>query len=187
MVAPTLADITSHRALCKERVEKDLVDLELLWEEIFDVFVQGITPVLDKGVQDALSTLKTEGERASLKWVKEMDGSRQMKRKVTGTAPTSSSGSLDPGSVSSQGYGENTPCHKRRRLLVSSSFDDRADSESELKVDDKEDTFLSMLQEMKSQIDSQAQNLKFLTEENSQVCFLGSRSLSAAYRLIFSA
>ena len=68
-VAPTLAGVIANRAKCKERVENDFIKLGYLWEDIFTVFVQGVIGAIDGGLQDALATLKKEGENAISKVV----------------------------------------------------------------------------------------------------------------------
>jgi hypothetical protein len=181
-VAPTLAGVIASRAKCKERVENNLKTLGYLWEDIFDVFVQGVVGTIDGRLQDALISLKREGDHAVSKVL--ASGSRSLKRK-TGVSDSLSPigrGRLGQSDTlikathtSSAGYDDSEEVddsqnHKRRRLASMSLEKD--EEEVMLKIEDVDASVLAMLEDMKMKMDRQAKTVETLTQENKKVCFL---------------
>jgi len=180
-VAPTLAGVIASRAKCKERVVNDLKTLGYLWEDIFDVFVQGVVGSIDSRLQDALISLKREGENAVSKVL--ASGS-PLKRKagVSDSLSPDGRGRLgqsdtlkEAAHTSSGGYDEgvgDSQSHKRRRLASISLESHQDEEEVMLKIEDVDASVLAMLEDMKMKMDRQAKTVETLTQENNKACFL---------------
>jgi hypothetical protein len=176
-VAPTLAGVIANRAKCKERVENDFITLGYLWEDIFDMFVEGVVGAIDGGLQDALMMLKKEGETAVDKIVASRAVS--LKRKVAISESLSSQGKGNRSSLkgttstSSRGFDDDrgdSQSRKRRRRIASSSIESHQGEEDVvLKIEDVDMSVMAMLQDMKVKMERQAQTLDMLTRENNQV------------------
>ena len=178
-VAPTLAGVIANRAKCKERVENDFITLGYLWEDIFDMFVEGVVGAIDGGLQDALMMLKKEGETAVDKIVASRAVS--LKRKVAISESLSSQGKGNRSflkgttSTSSRGFDDDrgdseSQSRKRRRRIASSSIEShQGEEEVVLKIEDVDMSVMAMLQDMKMKMERQAQTLDMLTRENNQV------------------
>jgi hypothetical protein len=177
-VAPTLAGVIANRAKCKERVENDIKMLVYLWEDIFDVFVQGVIGTIDGRLQGALASLKKEEENAVSKVM--ASGSRSLKRK-SGVSDSVSDGRVqgsdalkEAAPTSSQGYddeGGDSQSHKRRRLASRSLESQQDEEEVMLKIEDVDASVLAMLQDMKMKVDSQAKTVEMLIQENNKASF----------------
>lgn len=168
-VAPTLENIIGNRARCKERVDSDFQTLGYIWEDIFDVFIQGVVGAIDGRLKDALLTLKKEEEYAVRK-VANRSGSLKRKAAISGSLSSTerSSSAKEPASANSQGYDdqlEDSQNRKRRRMVSSSLEGQKNGMEADTSA-------MAMLQDMKMKIDFQAQTLERLTQENHQVCCL---------------
>jgi hypothetical protein len=181
-VAPTLAGVIASRAKCKERVENNLKTLGYLWEDIFDVFVQGVVGTIDSRLQDALISLKRERENAVSKVL--ASGSHSLKRKagVSDSLSPDGRGRLgqsdtlkEAAHTSSGGYDEgvgDSQSHKRRRLASISLESHQDEEEVMLKIEDVDASVLAMLEDMKMKMDRQAKTVETLTQENNKACFL---------------
>ncbi|KIM87051.1 hypothetical protein PILCRDRAFT_4280 [Piloderma croceum F 1598] len=183
-VAPTLAGVIASRAKCKERVDNGLKTLGYLWEDIFDVFVQSVVGTIDGRLQDALISLKREGENAVSKVL--ASGSRSLKRKVGVSDSLSPYGQGRRGQsdtlkeathTSSEDYDDSeevgdSKSHKRRRLASMSLVSHQDEEEVRLKIEDVDASVLAMLEDMKMKMDRQAKTVETLTQENNKACFL---------------
>jgi hypothetical protein len=172
-VAPTLADIMLKHEQCKHRVEENFKALGGVWEQVFDVFVTEITHVIDAGLQDAIATIKKEGEHAvkeivanaagSLKLSMNDDpfGSHDKKRSRTRGVAEKENEETRSGRAASRDRD-----HKRRRLASHSSSPDSRDRRRPQSGDSSIDDILTR---MKMKLDQQAQSLQMLSKENSEV------------------
>lgn len=174
-VAPTLANIIGNRAKCKERVDNDFKTLGYIWEDIFDVFIQGVVGVIDSQLQAALAMLKKEGEYAARKVASRSDS---LKRKAAASGSLPTTGRDDSvkkrASASShdRGYEDQDNQSRKRRRMMSSSFESHKDkNDTELRNGEADTDAMVMLQDMKMEMDFQAQKLERLTQENHHVCF----------------
>ena len=174
-VAPTLATVIANRARCKERVENDFTTLEYIWQDIFSVFVQGVVGAIDGGLQDALVTLKKEGENAVNQVI--ASGADSLKRKAAISGSVAFDGrekrasfSKKTHSASSGGFGgvgETSQSHKRRRLASTSLESSHEDED--IKIEDEDTSVINMVQEMKMNTDRQTQTVQTPIRENNEV------------------
>ncbi|KAJ6596870.1 hypothetical protein DFH09DRAFT_1132962 [Mycena vulgaris] len=171
-VAPTLADIMLKHEQCKHRAEESFRALGGVWEQVFDVFVTEVAQVIDARLQDAMTTLKAEGEYAAKEIIASAAGplkhsaasdsvvSHDRKRARTrGPAEKENEESR-----SGRGASRDRD-HKRRRFASrSSSPDDRRSGRHNV-----DSSIEDILTQMKHKIDQQARSLQMLTKENSDL------------------
>ncbi|KAJ7285856.1 hypothetical protein C8J57DRAFT_1286012 [Mycena rebaudengoi] len=154
-------------------VEENFKALGGVWEQVFDVFVTEITHVIDAGLQDAIATIKKEGEHAvkeivanaagSLKLSMNDDpfGSHDKKRSRTRGVAEKENEETRSGRAASRDRD-----HKRRRLASHSSSPDSRDRRRPQSGDSSIDDILTR---MKMKLDQQAQSLQMLSKENSEL------------------
>lgn len=157
-VASTLADVILRQAQSKQRVDDAFNALEGVWEQVFDIFVTEVASVIDRSLEDALVTLKSQGEDLARGLRGESIGA-QLKRRSTG----------DPLGSEEDGRAEtvkdrSSRDHKRRRLSEWSSPPSPQQKEPSNSARSLED----ILYDMRSTIDQQTHSLQFLTKENSE-------------------
>ena len=174
-VAPTLAGVIANRATYKERVDNDFKALGCLWENIFDVFAQSVAGAIDGGLQNALMTLKKEGDNVVDKVMASRSGSLKRKSGVSESLSSNEKGRggglfKEPASASSQSYDDEgqDPC-KRRRLASSPLENHQNEEDVVFKLEDVDTSVMTMLQEIKLKMDRQTQTVEMLTQENKQV------------------
>ncbi|KII88546.1 hypothetical protein PLICRDRAFT_41718 [Plicaturopsis crispa FD-325 SS-3] len=63
-VSASLTDIVARHAQCKEHVDRGFQSLEEVWQEVFGVFVKGVTQTIDTKMESALAAMKVECEAA---------------------------------------------------------------------------------------------------------------------------
>ncbi|KAJ7709928.1 hypothetical protein B0H17DRAFT_1029833 [Mycena rosella] len=175
-VAPTLADIMLKHEQCKHRAAESFKALGGVWEQVFDVFVSEVAHVIDARLQDAITTLKAEGEHAvkeiaggavgSLKQTTASDYVVSYDRKRARTRGPAEKENEE--SRSGRGPSRDRD-HKRRRFASRSSSPDSHDRRSSRHNVDS--SIEDILTQMKHKIDQQAHSLQQLTKENSEVSF----------------
>ncbi|KAJ7774804.1 hypothetical protein B0H16DRAFT_1508474 [Mycena metata] len=170
-VAPTLADIMLKHEQCKHRVEESYKALGGVWEQVFDVFVTEVVHSIDGGLQDAITTLRKEGEHA----VKEIaDSAAGAPRHSTTGEPYDRKRARIRGpaekeneeSRSGRGASRDRD-HKRRRFASRSPSPDSHDRRNARQSGDS--SIEDILTQMKMKIDQQAHSLQILSKENSDV------------------
>jgi hypothetical protein len=163
-VAPTLADVVNNHVLSQVQVEASLNALSELWDEIFDVFANEIAHVIDAKLEDALTKLNTDCERAAARLMH--SSSTGQKRKL-------------PNGVSL--FSVNDP--REGMADASSSLDTEDRERKRRRVSDVTGTELSLediLNTIKVKMDKQTRSLETLNRENMQARLgLGSVSLHA--------
>ncbi|KAJ6630780.1 hypothetical protein B0H10DRAFT_853349 [Mycena sp. CBHHK59/15] len=172
-VAPTLAEIMLKHEQCKHRVEENFRTLGGVWEQVFDVFVTEVVHVIDAGLQDAMITLKKEGEHVAKEIVANAAGS--LKPSIIGdsVAPHDRKRGRARGLAEKEneetrsGRGASRDReHKRRRFASHSSSPDSHDYR---RLQGADSSIEDILTQMKMKIDQQAQSLQLLTKENSEL------------------
>jgi hypothetical protein len=187
-VAPALAEITSNHFKAKERVERECMLLGHLWEDVFDIFVSGITSVVDSSLRDALDVLKRQGEETAQTLA--LTAVSASKRK-TSSSPgengepggTGVSASLEESQAARSSHRDGRSHDtKRRRLTGPTSGHLHAQEETGATVTSTtaDSNLQGILRELMLKMESQSQSLATLTEENAQV---GSPRNLLAYRL----
>lgn len=170
-VAPTLADIMLKHEQCKHRVEESYKALGGVWEQVFDVFVTEVVHSIDGGLQDAITTLRKEGEHA----VKEIADSAAgaPKHSTTGEPYDRKRARIrgpaekeNEESRSGRGASRDRD-HKRRRFASRSPSPDSHDRRNARQSGDS--SIEDILTQMKMKIDQQAHSLQILSKENSDV------------------
>ncbi|KAJ7449787.1 hypothetical protein FB451DRAFT_1286545 [Mycena latifolia] len=170
-VAPTLADIMLKHEQCKHRAEESFRTLGGVWEQVFDVFVTEVAHVIDAKLQDAMTTLKREGEHAVKEIVTSAAASRTAsdsvfpydRKRARTRGPTEKENEESrTGRPASQDRD-----HKRRRFASRSSSPDSHDRRSGRHNADS--SIEDILTQMKHKIDQQARSLQQLTKENSEL------------------
>ncbi|KAJ7172498.1 hypothetical protein C8R46DRAFT_1086170 [Mycena filopes] len=171
-VATTLADIMLKHEQCKHRVEESYKALGGVWEQVFDVFVTEVVQVIDAGLQDAMTTLRKEGEHA----VKEIadNAAAALRHGTTQGDPHDRKRARTRGpaekeneeSRSGRGASRDRD-HKRRRFASRSPSPDSHDRRNSRHGGDS--SIEDILTQMKMKIDQQAHSLQILTKENSDV------------------
>lgn len=144
-VAPALANIVQNRALYEAHVEEELNALSHIWEDVFQAFVRGVGNAMDVSLQEAISTLKKEGEKvcADVQQIKDRDRKKRREEDDDRTERD----------------------RKRRRIELEDGQvleKSRVSSRPDNRIGD-------MYVEMKLKLDRQAQKLDQLTKENSEV------------------
>ena len=143
-VAPALINAVRNHSLLKDKVDDDYQVLANLWEDLFDMFVKELWAVMDKAVQDGVTTLGRESDRLAGKLC-EMERETRKRR-------DEDIDSVDRG-------------HKRRRLDV----DDAALFEKDHTSLVQGGRDAATLGQLKSKLEEQAQRLEKLTRENTDV------------------
>ncbi|KAJ7155987.1 hypothetical protein C8R43DRAFT_1234838, partial [Mycena crocata] len=172
-VAPTLAEVMLKHEQSKVRVEDDFRALGSVWEQVFDVFVKEVVHVIDAGLQDAITTLKKEGEHAVKEIIANAAGSVKHSAAGDSAVPYDRKRARTRGpaekeneeSRSGRGASRDRD-HKRRRFASRSSSPDSHDRRSVRHGGG--DSIEDILQQMKMKIDQQAHSLQILTKENSE-------------------
>ncbi|KAJ7109354.1 hypothetical protein C8R44DRAFT_802299 [Mycena epipterygia] len=165
-VAPTLADIMLKHEQCKYRVEESFKALGGVWEQVFDVFVTEVVHVIDARLQDAMTTLKKEGEHAAKEIIANTAGSLKHsaasdsvvlydKKRARTRGPAEKE---NEETRSGRGASRDRD-HKRRRFASRSSSPDSQDWRTGRQNDP---SIEDILEKMKMKIDH-------LTKENSEL------------------
>ncbi|KAJ7046760.1 hypothetical protein C8F04DRAFT_208914 [Mycena alexandri] len=170
-VAPTLADIMLKHEQCKHRVEESYKALGGVWEQVFDVFVTEVVHAIDGGLQDAITTLRKEGEHA----VKEIadNAAGALRHSMTGEPYDRKRARIrgpaekeNEESRSGRGASRDRD-HKRRRFASRSPSPDSHDRRNARQGGDS--SIEDILTQMKMKIDQQAHSLQILSKENSDL------------------
>jgi len=142
--------------------------------------VEGVVGTIDSRLQDALVSLKREGENAVNKVL--ASRSRPLKRKAGVSDSLSPNGRLgqrnmlkEAAHTSSEGYNEDVEDSqsRKRRCLASLPLESHQDEEEVmLKIEDVDASVLAMLEDMKMKMDRQVKKVETLTQENKKACFL---------------
>lgn len=177
-VAPILEEITNNHFKAKERVEREFMLLGHLWEDVFDVFVSGITGVVDSSLRDALTVLRRQ-EEDTVKTVA-LTAVNATKRKST--SPLGKHGESDGSGVPAILEFESQPARssirdgrshdtKRRRLTgqASGSFHRLEETSVNVTGTTTDSNLQGILRELTLKMEAQTQSLATLTEENAQV------------------
>jgi len=143
-VAPALINAVRNHALLKDKVVDDHQVLANLWEDLFDLFVKELWAVMDKAVQDGVTTLGQESDRLAGQ-LREKERERRKRREEDADG-----GERD---------------HKRRRIDV----DDPALFGKDDTTLAQEDRDANPLEQLKSKLEEQAHRLEKLTRENTDV------------------
>jgi hypothetical protein len=149
-----------------------------LWEDVFDIFVSGITAVVDSSLQDALAVIKRQGEEtAQALAATAVCASKRKSASSLGEngepegsgVPTSLEESHMPRPSVCDGRSRDT---KRRRLTGPTSEHRHAPEETDVNLTDTtpDSNLQGILRELMLKMESQSQTLATLTEENTQVC-----------------
>ncbi|KAK7014881.1 C3H1-type domain-containing protein [Favolaschia claudopus] len=171
-VAPTLADIMLKHEQSKHRVEQSYKALGGVWEQVFDIFVKEIVQVIDCGLQNAITTIQRESDRAVKDVAEAAAGSVQVSTAGQGPLDRKRARTRGPtekeneDSRSGRGASRDRD-HKRRRFESRSSSPDTRDRRSSRHGGDfgVED----ILTQMKMKIDQQAHSLQILAKENNEL------------------
>ena len=143
-VAPALISAVRNHALLKDKVDNDYQVLANLWEDLFELFVKELWAVVDKAVQDGVTTLGQESDRLAGQ-LREKDRERRKRREED----------IDDGDRD----------HKRRRIDV----DGVVLLEKDHKALAQEDRDATALEQLKSKLEDQAHRLERLSRENTDV------------------
>jgi len=149
-VAPALINAVRSHALLRDKVDDDYQVLANLWEDLFDLFAKELLVVMDKAVQDGVSTLGQESDRLAGQFCEK--GRDRGKRREEGT----DGGDRD---------------HKRRRIDVNTTL---LEKDQATLVQEAGDA--AGLGQLKSKLEEQAHRLEKLTRENADVSSFPSRS-----------
>lgn len=141
-----MASIVLKQATSRQSAEESFTNLEVVWEQIFDVLIAEIAKAIDESLVQALDDLRNE---AGQFFMALEDSKRSMKRRNTAG-----------GWSEEEEHGD----RKRRRLSRwSPSPSPRSEPSPKL-------SFLhNILNEMKSKLDQQTHALQALTKENNEV------------------
>ncbi|KAF7338314.1 C3H1-type domain-containing protein [Mycena venus] len=166
-VAPTLADIMLKHEQSKHRVEESYKALGGVWEQVFDVFVTEVVHVIDSRLQNAMTTLKNESERAVKEIAESAAGSLKSSTAGDSVVPYDRKRARTRGPAEKEnedsrpGRGASRDRdHKRRRFASRSPSPDLHDRRSSRHVGDS--SIEGILTQMKMKID-------LLTKENDEV------------------
>ena len=143
-VAPALISAVRNHALLKDKVDNDYQVLANLWEDLFELFVKELWAVVDKAVQDGVTTLGQESDRLAGQ-LREKDRERRKRRE--------------------EDIGDGDRDHKRRRIDV----DGVVLLEKDHKALAQEDRDATTLEQLKSKLEDQAHRLERLSRENTDV------------------
>lgn len=143
-VAPALINAVRNHALLKDKVDNDYQVLANIWEDLFDLFVKELWAIMDKAVQDGITTLGQESDRLAGQ-LREKERERRKRREEDSDA-----GDRD---------------HKRRRIDV----DDTAIFEKDRVTLAQEGRDVITLEQFKSKLGEQAHRLEKLARENTDV------------------
>jgi hypothetical protein len=143
-VAPALINAVRNHALLKDKVDDDYQLLANIWEDLFDLFVKELWVVVDKAVQDGITTLGQESDRLAGQ-LHEKERERRKRREED----------TDVGDRD----------HKRRRIDV----DDATPFENDHTALAQGGRDMVALEQLKSKLEEQAHRLGKLTRENTDV------------------
>jgi hypothetical protein len=133
-VAPALINAVRNHALLKDKVDDDYQLLANIWEDLFDLFVKELWVVVDKAVQDGITTLGQESDRLAGQ-LHEKERERRKRREED----------TDVGDRD----------HKRRRIDV----DDATPFENDHTALAQEGRDVVALEQLKSKLEEQAHRL----------------------------
>ena len=143
-VAPALVNAVRNHALLRDKVDDDYQALANLWEDLFDLFVKELWTLMDKAVQDGITTLGQESDRLT----------RQLREKERERRKRSDE-DVDVGDRD----------HKRRRINV----DGAVLFEQSRTTPAQEGRDVTTLTRLESKLEQQAHRLEKLTRENTDV------------------
>ena len=143
-VAPALINAVRNHALLKDKVDGDYELLANIWEDLFDLFVKELWAVVDKAVQDGVTTLGQESDRLAGQ-LREKERERRKRRE-------------EDTDVSDRD-------HKRRRIDAG----DAALFGKDRTTLPQEGGDVVTLGQLKSKLDEQAHRLEKLTRKNTDV------------------
>jgi hypothetical protein len=165
-------NITEKHANAKKRVEDDFEALKDLWEDVFELFVTGVTKTIGCQLETALATLNSTGREV----IKSVSAASPTvpKRKLSDAylrrdpiadvtaRPIRTESKYVPSCLGEDEFREG----KRRRVAsISSQRGAAVDDSKNFAANREADIFL---QELKERLEMQARSLDFLTQENSQ-------------------
>ena len=151
-VAPALINAVRNHALLKDKVDDDYQVLANLWGDLFDLFVKELWVVMDKAVQDGITTLGQESDRLAGQ-LREKERERRKRRE-----DDTDDGDRD---------------QKRRRIDVNSEI--LLEKDRTTLVQDRDAT---TLEQLKSKLEDQAHRLEKLSRENTDVSRFACRGCS---------
>jgi hypothetical protein len=173
IVTRACADITAKHADAKKRVEDDFEALRHLWEDVFELFVAGVTKTISCQLETALATLNSAGRKVinSVSVVsptvpkRKLSSASYLRRDPIGEV-TARPIRTESNYVIS-GLGEDEFREGKRRRVTSSASQRGvvADDSKSLAANREADIFL---QELKERLEMQARSLDLLTQENSE-------------------
>ena len=178
-VAPTLAAVTINHAKYRERAQSEFKRLGHVWEDILELLVKGVFHAVDSELESTIRALKVKAQASTPHINACTDragvdtssysrlGRSILKRKADESRPLSTK----PAFVRSESP-EFSHAYKRRRLSDvqrDETCDGLRQPVSELPFSVMDPDLLGIVEEMKSRIDSQADALKRLREENARV------------------
>ena len=143
-VAPALINAVRNHALLKDKVVDDYQLLANTWEDLFDLFVKELWAVMDKAVQDGITTLGQESDRLAGQ-LHEKERERRKRREED----------TDVGDRD----------HKRRRI----DLDDATSFEKDRTTLAQESGDVVTLEQLESKLEEQAHRLEKLARENTDV------------------
>ena len=133
-----------NHALLKDKIDDDYQLLANIWEDLFDLFVKELWAVMDKAVQDGITTLGQESDKLAGQ-LREKEKERRKRREED----------TDVGDRD----------HKRRRIDV----DDATLFERDRTTLAQQGGDVVTLGQLKSKLEEQAHRLEKLTRENTDV------------------
>jgi len=139
-----LINAVRNHALLKDKVDDDYQVLANLWEDLFDLFVKELWAVMDKAVQEGITTVGQESDRL-VGQLHEKEREWRKRRE-------------EDGNVGDREF-------KRRRIDV----DDTALFERERTALAQEGRDVVTLEQLKSKLEEQTHRLEKLARENTDV------------------
>jgi hypothetical protein len=174
-VTPALSKVTVNTSELKDRVERNCQALGGLWEDLFNLFLEGVTKAMSARLEVAFAALESSPRETAVSAFAE--AATLLKRKLNETS-RSDNVSQEPfvNNVASGDPGQSTPARavaqgedcrefKRRRMSGAPSKEDSVRKPTDSVALETQ----QFLQELKDKLEVQAHSLDILNQENSQV------------------
>jgi hypothetical protein len=149
-VSPKLKAIAAGNAQTKERSDKTMAALGETWDQVFDLFVTEVGEVIERRLEEAIDSMKTQGELL-ISRMEASSSSSAMKRNISEVVWSDDEGRGESELLERE--------HKRRRP-------------EQHPLDTESSSIDVILQQMKLKVDQQTRSMQSLAKENSEVCNL---------------